>query len=137
MGWGGGQRELLGSRLGDLGVPFCGLGVLGTLGFVLMVWGVPSPRFGGSGALGFCPCGLGDPRVHFPMVWGSLSHNLGALGPLGSVPVALGSPSHRLGVLSPWFGGPLCPLSMVLGLPIPQFRGSGALGFRPHSVGDP
>lgn len=106
-------------------------------GPILIVWGVPSPRFGGSGALGFCPCGLGDPRVHFPMVWGSLSHNLGALGPLGSVPVALGSPSHRLGVLSPWFGGPLCPLSMVLGLPIPQFRGSGALGFRPHGVGDP
>lgn len=92
VGWGGGQRELLGSRLGDLGVPFCGLGVLGTPGSH--------------------PYRLGGPQ---PTVWGFW-------GPW---------------VLSLWFGGPPSSLPHGVGVPIPQFGGSGSPGFCPRGFGVP
>lgn len=82
----------MGSRLGDLGVPFCGLGVLGTPGSH--------------------PYRLGGPQ---PTVWGFW-------GPW---------------VLSLWFGGPPSSLPHGVGVPIPQFGGSGSPGFCPRGFGVP
>ena len=123
--------EPWGSSLWFGGSPAHGLGVLGPLGSVPVVWGTPeftSPWCGGPyptiwglwvpwvlspwlwgphpTVWGFCPHGLGAPCVPSPWFWGSPSHSFGVLGPWGSVPTVWGtpeSPPHDLGVPIPHF----------------------------------